>query len=143
MKTNDDYFADWESHIFGYGYGSGEEKIIPALRVFFDAIPDGESYDYRVLEQRLGPLAAWLLINTLAHAEIIEYGTSPRFAWLDPKGKALKAYLATKTDKQIFDYMAHYDNAHCYPDHCNCDGEECANPFWKSYTPRGRNSVPR
>lgn len=129
MKTNDDYFADWESHVFGYGYGTGEEYILPGLKLFMDYVPDDGSYHHDALEAALGPAAAWLFINILCHADVIEYGTSPRYAWLTPQGKALKAYLASKSAEELGAILSDYDS-YCYPDHCNCDGERCHNPFW-------------
>jgi hypothetical protein len=140
MKTPDDYFADWEASVFGFGYGSGEEHILPALKQFMDAAEaaGGGTYDYRELEASLGPVVTWLLINALCHADIIEYGSSPRFGWLTEHGAALKVYLAGRTLDQLADALSDYDE-HCYPNHCNCDLEECSNPFWRPIKPRGRN----
>lgn len=138
-KSNEDYFADWESHAFGFGYGSGEKHTIPAIKAFFELCPDGgaKAYDFRQLEDRLGATVAWLLINRFAQLGVLEYGSSPRFAWLTPHGKVLKAYI----DDRSADYLVklterNEDYAHCYPDACNC-GEKgydskrvCQNPFW-------------
>jgi hypothetical protein len=94
MKTTDDYFRDWESHFLGFGYGSGEEHVTPALKRFMElGQNDGGSYDHRELERELGPVVAWLLVNLLCHADAIEYGTSPRFGWLTPHGQRLREYI--------------------------------------------------
>jgi len=87
MKTEAEYFRDWESHVFGYGYGTGEAYVIPVLKTFLEHCNEGyykHSYQYDVLEKAVTAPVAWLLINTLCHADIIEYGTSPRYAWLTP-----------------------------------------------------------
>lgn len=31
-KTPAQYFCDWHSHVFPYGYGSGESYTMPALK---------------------------------------------------------------------------------------------------------------
>jgi hypothetical protein len=141
-KTIDQHFLDWESTVFGFGYGTGEEFTIPAIRTFFDACPMEGNYDHKLLEDRLTPTVAWLLINTFAHADIIEYGTSPRFGWLSATGKQLKEYLHGKSTRYLFKVYNERgdDYSECYPDHCNCDtanGRDvlpsaCGNPFWKA-----------
>lgn len=132
MKTLDDYFNDWESRVFGFGYGSGEEYIAAALKTFMEELKEGRSYDYRRLEERIGYTAAWLLINTLCHADIIEYGTSPRFGWLTKYGEALRDYTADKTGVELADVMMRTYEEQCYPDHCNCGlAQRCHNPFWR------------
>lgn len=132
MKTMDDYFHDWERTVFGYGYGSGEWHTIPSIIKFFQSIPmEGLGYDYEILESDLGGAVAWLLINTFCHADILEYGTSPRYGWITKKGKALRSYLKDKSTDDVFKVMFRdCDYIECYPNHCNCDGEKCNNPFW-------------
>jgi hypothetical protein len=137
-KTLDDYFADWEAHVFGYGYGTGEEHTIPALRHFFSSMPKSGCYDYQNLETTVGPEVAWLLINILCRADIIEYGSSPRFGWLTPQGKSLREFLEPHTvDELVAITRRDEDYAHCFPDGCNCGPEGydenriCQNPFWK------------
>lgn len=133
----DDYFYDWESEVFGFGYGTGEEYIIPELRKFIVNIPLTGTYDYRTLEIECGHTVAWLFINMLCHARIIEYGTSPRYGWLSKCGKRLKEYLEDKTPEQIFEVIDRdEDYRRCYPNACNCgengyeEGRVCQNPFW-------------
>lgn len=138
MKTMPQYFHDWECSAFGFGYGSGEEHTVPALRKFLELCSDGDaqhSYDYRNLELVLTPVVAWLLINKLCnhHIDMIEYGTSPRFAWLNPKGERLKAFMLSHTAEELVEMTNRPDDDYveCYPDHCNCDEEKCHNPFWE------------
>lgn len=131
------HFRDWEAHVFGYGYGSGETYTYPALKAFFAAI-DERTYDHHALCAAVTPVAAWLLINTLCHADIIEYGTSPRFGWLTPKGEKLKAYLDAHTIEELYEArrLSGDEFPECYPDACNCGpngwekGKRCYNPFW-------------
>lgn len=138
-KTLDDNFSDWEGHVFGFGYGSGEPHTIPALRAFLAAVPDSGCYDHRVLENVCGAAVAWLLINTLAHADIIEYGTSPRCGWLTEQGRALRSFVVANTVEHLVELANRGpDYSPCYPDACNCGptgyvkGLVCANPFWRS-----------
>lgn len=138
-KTEQEYFADWESHVFGYGYGSGEEHVIEALQNFMGSLTDGKStYDYRKLEVTLGATVTWLLINTLCEANIIEYGTSARFGWLTKQGENLKKYLSENMENPLISMGNDPDL--CLPTHCNCQEHydqkpRCDNPFW---VPHGR-----
>lgn len=137
-KTIEQNFADWESTAFGFGYGTGEEHILRALKAFFDAFGVDDrpnSSDYRRLEEAVTAPVAWLLINRLCQVDIIEYGSSPRFAWLTPEGEALREFMATKTVSELEEIVGSH-NEHCYPDACNCgpegydEGRLCYNPFW-------------
>ena len=144
-KTLDGYFADWESSAFGFGYGSGEEHVLPAIKTFFACIgvdrPEAHhGYDYKILERELTSPIAWLLINRFcAHdVDLINYGTSPRYGWLEDHGMRLKAYIDSKTVEELVEVVT--DQALredvCYPDACNCgpngfqEGVKCQNPFW-------------
>lgn len=130
MRANDQHFIDWECHALGYGYGTGEEFIIPALKRFMEmAPPCGGSYHHEALEAALGPAVAWLLINLLCRADIIEYGTSPRHGWLTRKGEALKAYLASKSTDELLAVIGDGESC-CFPDTCQCEGVNCPNPLW-------------
>src|SRR5262245_65375641 len=138
-KTLDDYFRDWEGEAFGYGYGTGEEHTLAALKQFFGLLEDGRSYHYRDLEAVMTPTVAWLMINALCKDGVVEYGTSPRNAWLDARGVRLKTYVDGKSLDELREII-HYDHdsyAHCYKDACNCgpDGYDkarvCPNPFWR------------
>jgi hypothetical protein len=139
-KTIEDYFRDWESYVFGYGYGSGEHHTIPPLRRFLELCDRGEGgggYDFKVLEAELGPATVWFLINILCHADVIEYGTSPRYGWLTRKGETLKDFVLTFSAGELIAFVTDgkYDNW-CYPNSCNCgpkgyeEGRVCQNPFW-------------
>lgn len=134
MKTLEQYFVDWETHIFGYGYGTGEAHVFRALKTFFDAIPDTGRYDYTVLEKAVTPSVTWLLINILIRDEKIEYGTSPRYGWLTKDGKALadfvKAHSIVELNNIIFNDSRMFN---CEPKLCQCDdGTNCTydNPFY-------------
>lgn len=135
-KTLDQHFIDWESDALGFGYGSGEPHIVPALKAFMAAIPDNgdgnTNYDYMVLERAVGPSVAWLLINLFGHADVIEYGTSPRFGWLTPHGAQLKRYIDERTADEILAVLNHDDEyVSCLRNYCNCgEATPCVNPFW-------------
>jgi hypothetical protein len=136
MKTIEDHFADWEAHIFGYGYGTGEPHILQPLHAFLKMCNEGAPltlYYHEKLESLLGCSTAWLLINTLCHADIIEYGTSPRCGWLTPNGVKLRNFMALKTLGELLEITRRDENYfHCAPDCCNCDDSDCRklNPFW-------------
>ena len=140
MKTIEDYFADWESSAFGYGYGTGEGWILPELKKFMWFVgrdPHPHAYDYEVFEEKLGGPIAWLLINALCKADAIEYGTSPRYGWLTENGVRLKAFIDGKTEDSLVDLCTTHTEEYtpCYPDVCNCglryvEGPVCPNPFW-------------
>lgn len=138
-KTIEQSFADWESSVFGFGYGTGEHHVIPALKKFFAAIGEEDSsrrYDYRKLEEAVTPTVAWLLINVLCRykVDMFEYGTSPRFGWLTEQGENMQAFLASKTEEELLNIDS--DDSGCCPDICNCgpdgyqEGIHCHNPFW-------------
>ncbi len=142
-RTLESYFVDWESHVFGFGYGTGEPHVLPALHAFFALCPppdaDSRGYDYRALEAALTPAVAWLLINALGHADVIEYGSSPRFAWLTEKGYRLRAFVLGKTPDELVALACEFDQEqpHCAPSYCNCgptgyeEGKKCRNPFYQ------------
>jgi len=153
-KTIEQYFIDWESHVFGYGYGTGEQYILPLVRQFLFLCPDTSNrervaardssiqdvnvYSYTKLESELGHAVAWMLINTFGHAGLIEYGSSPRFGWLTEEGRALRTFMLSKHPEELLELAVGCaaDYFHCTPSYCNCgpDGYEksrvCDNPFW-------------
>ena len=133
MKTIEENFTDWESDLFGFGYGTGEEHTLKALKDFLAAIPANGTYDYRALESAVTAPVAWLLINMLAGANVIEYGTSPRHGWLTKNGKALAEFVAARSVDQLYQLTSRDEEyVECYPDHCNCGDGDCrpTNAFW-------------
>ena len=132
MKDINGHFADWEGGVFGYGYGSGEPHVLQALQTFLREVePDGQ-YDYRKLETACTAPVAWLLINALVRANIIEYGSSPRFGWLTRQGKALRHFVCERPAEALEDAIARNTERGCYRDHCNCSDGDCRsdNVFW-------------
>lgn len=143
-KPIEHHFAEWEAATFGRGYGTGEPHVLAALKTFMAAIGtdhSDHSYDYTRLEETLTPTVAWLLINTLCRANVIEYGTSPRFGWLTDQGKALRDFVQAKSVDELLAYCNLDDLHHCAPHFCNCGPEGyskvklCFNPFWKNARP--------
>lgn len=131
-KSEEDYWADWESYVFGFGYGDGEAHIVPLLKRFFSAIPASGTYDYRILESLVGAEQTWLLINILCSADIFEYGSSSRFGWLTEYGVKLKAFIEKHSAEALIAMIQNrFDSFKCDPNICNCDGEKrCVSPFW-------------
>lgn len=141
VKTKDDSFRDWEGHVFGFGYGTGEQYTLAVLKAFLGAISE-RPYDYTVLEVAVTPATAWLLINALCKVDILEYGTSPRFGWLTSTGERLKAYVDARTAEDLYEIVCGpepKDSIRCYPNACNCgpkgyqEGVHCENPFWENH----------
>jgi hypothetical protein len=136
-KTIEDYFRDWETSAFGFGYGSGEPHIIPALKTFLSSYPGNDLYDYEDLDAAITPTVTWLLINVLCRQRIIEYGTSPRYGWLTPQGRDLKEFVDKHSVEELLNILDRADRVICYPDACNCapegykSGVKCKNPFWQ------------
>jgi hypothetical protein len=137
VKSPDDSFADWEGHVFGFGYGTGEPHTLLALKQFLELCPDQGAYDYRVIEDHLGAAVTWLMISILCRADVLEYGSSPRYAWLTKEGLALKSYVESKSVDDLVNTACRDENyIACYPDACNCgpdgyeEGRVCLNPFW-------------
>lgn len=132
IRLTDKHFIDWEGDVFGYGYGSGEEHILRVLAKFFANLDDDRSYDYRVMESKIGTEQFWLLINVLCHSDIIDYGTSARYGWITVKGEILRDYLATKTLDELCEilYWRPIDYVECFRDICQCE-IPCNNPLFK------------
>lgn len=144
MKTIEENFRDWEANAIGYGYGTGEPYTLAALKAFMEAIGDDRgpySYEFEKLESACRRDTAWLLISLLCKADIIEYGTSPRYGWLTAEGMALCDFVRSKTVDELVEVCCHYDEgySHCYPGTCNCgpdgyeQGKKCHNPFWAGH----------
>lgn len=133
-KSIENYFTDWESYTFGYGYGTGEYYTVRALMDFLSLCNNETGgYDYQALEKAMSGVAVWLLINILCGARIIEFGTSPRYGWLTPEGRALKTFINSRTADELYELTSvNQDYTHCFPDHCNCFEEKCSNPFWEA-----------
>ena len=150
----DKHFVAWYDNTFGNGCRSGEEHIIRALKEFFYSLVIADlcpvNYDKQgplyyhsfALEERLGPLAAWLLIEVLANSDLIDWGarsgngfiwgTSSRNGFITPKGVILRDYLATKTSEELYSLVTDWtaEEEYCFPDRCQCE-TPCNNPLWK------------
>jgi hypothetical protein len=137
-KTEDDYFRDWFSSAFPYGYGTGDEFFIKALKDVFDYMKSNEDkYHYEDLEEMFSPAFAWFIINKLCELHIFEYGTSPRFAWIghSPKIRRIYHFIVEKSNEELMaiidspeDYIECY---HHYCNHTNLEDKGCLlNPFF-------------
>jgi len=129
----DKHFIDWEHEVFGFGYGTGEQHTLGALKSFIEYCNEGEykhAYDYERIEKALTPAVAWLMINILCKADILDYGTSPRYGWLSEKGEILKTYVEMRSADELYNLTSvDQDYHHCYKDHCNCESP-CDNPLF-------------
>jgi len=118
MEKEELQFIDWERRVFGAGYGSGELPILKAVKVFFDLLEDGRSYNYEKLEKELGDTVTWLLINAFDKGSVIEWGTSARFGWITSCGKYVRDFIKGKTPEELYEIvMADCDTL------CMCDGD--------------------
>ena len=135
MKSDEEYFCDWENEVFGLGYGTGDVHTLTALKTFFEVVPSEGPYDYTVIENDITPAAAWLLINILMRTDTLEYGTSTRFGWLTDEGRRMKEFLASKTVDELYE-ITQTGAIPCSSTGCNCgpngyeEGRVCQNPFW-------------
>jgi len=142
-KTIDKYFSDWERDAFGFGYGSGEIYVMQALKDMSELLEWNESgddytYDYRILEEKLGPTVAWLLINRLCRTDSIGYGSSPRFGFFYGKGKNLINFIKSHSAEELEEISTSRDGSvrnTCFGEYCSCTGvqieQKCKfNPFW-------------
>lgn len=129
------HFIDWESDVFGFGYGSGERHVMTVLKRFFYSLIDGRGYYYKDMYDVLGAQQFWLLINALGHADIIEYGTSPRAGWLTEKGEYLRDFIEEKSVEQLCDIICSRPDflgyTLCFRDLCQCE-VPCNNPLFAS-----------
>lgn len=149
-KTLKEHFIDWENSAFGYGYGTGEEHTIPALRQFLAlcTAKDGRtshSYDHGEVEAVMTAPLAWMMINLLCTQDIIEYGSSPRYGWLTKEGDRLREFVLDHTVDELLTMVttrpipSNGDDEYCecYPNACNCGTtgydprRKCDNPFWR------------
>ena len=110
-------FIDWESRVFGAGYGSGELPILKSLKVFFESF-DGNNYDFQVLENKLGDTVTWLLINSLSKHDVIEWGTSARYGWIAPCGEFVRDFIKNKSPEELYEILMTNEDSICL-----CDGE--------------------
>lgn len=143
MKPIKESFTDWENYVFGFGYGTGEQFTLHALKTFLALCPPEKSYDHTELEAALGGPVTWLMINELCRVNILEYGTSPRHAWLTKPGQRLKEFVGAMSLEQLV-LLTHHpvDYFVCSPRSCNCgpNGYDknriCLNPFWTENFPK-------
>jgi len=131
MKTLEQHFCDWECSAFGFGYGTGEEHVIGALKSFFELCNKGDglrAYDHKDIEKELSPATAWLLINKLCSLDAIEYGTSPRYAWLTKKGERLKEFFGKHSTEELLNIL--WENFETCGDSSPKEDNPPTNPFW-------------
>jgi hypothetical protein len=111
-------FKQWEGRVFGAGYGSGELPIMKAIKTFFDSLEDRRSYNFQVLEAKMGDTVTWLLINALDKGNQIEWGTSARFGWITSCGENVRDFIADKSAEELYEILMSDENN----DYCECDG---------------------
>lgn len=111
-------FRDWESRVFGVGYGNGELPILKVVKKIFDLLEKEicGTYDYRVLEENFGETVTWLLITTLAKGNVIEWSTSTRFGWLTSCGEHVRDFIKDKTVEELCEIVESDEII------CVCDG---------------------
>lgn len=148
MKVTDKHFREWEQDAFGYGYGTGEQYILPALHAFFTLLDDRHAYTAETLEQQLGGPVAWFLLNVLCKTDIVDYSISPRYGWLTLQGARLCDYVLSKTPAALYAVVTQdvpEDVPLCSRFFCNCeDGpalQGCRhNPLFHATVPTPRAS---
>jgi len=108
-------FCEWETEVFGYGYGTGEEHTFTALKGFIETLETEYaggneliSYDFRKIEAKLGQQVTWLLLTILLHHGVLEYGTSSRFGWVTPEGKEVINFVRNKSVEELCNIKDEY-----------------------------------
>jgi hypothetical protein len=86
-------FCTWYGDTLGYGYGTGDVHFCHALVTFLRHCRETGSYTYTTMQDALGEAAFWFFLNTLCHAGLVDYGTSPRYGWLSEEGKRLADFV--------------------------------------------------
>lgn len=99
-KTLDAKFCQLCGELKWPAYG-GDESLYFALKKFLDAIPNGDHYNCRELEQAVGCSTAWMLIYAFVDRHWIAYGVSPREGWLEHDGLFLKRYASPRTAEDM------------------------------------------
>jgi len=72
------------------------------------------------MEEKLGDIVAWLIINAFASSNVIDYGTSARYGWLTSCGEFVRDFIKDKTAEELYDILM--EDGHENPI-CECDGE--------------------
>lgn len=87
----------------GYGYGTGEYVIVPLIKKFLTLCKANDyKYDHSEIEKKLGQAITWFLINGLCKLDVIEYGTSPRFAWISGDKEDLVHAIVKSSDDELY-----------------------------------------
>jgi hypothetical protein len=102
LSTDELGFIEFEHRVFGYG---GEPHVLRALKSFCEVAPLHSFYDSEIVEHALTPPVAWLLINTLSHADMIERGTSMRIRFTD-KGVFLAEFVRARSVESLVALIA-------------------------------------
>lgn len=122
VKSDDEVFKDWFNDTYGYGYGTGEKPILTAIMIFLGNCSSNENhiYSYDEIEKVIGKAATWMLISVFCKQDLVDYGTSPRFAWLTEKGKWLLNYLKGKSLQYLYSLVMYNSFSECSSEYCNC-----------------------
>jgi hypothetical protein len=109
--TNQEFYNWYQSH-YSHGYGTGEVHIVWSLKRFVEAIPLDEAYNYEDIEAKVGPVVAWMFIDVFCQDNLLEYGSSPRYAWLTESGVDLAQFVRSKDATELYDIVTRApDNA--------------------------------
>lgn len=76
-------------------YGELEYYLDEYLPKFFSVEVKDVGFDEK---HPMNNLEFWFTVSWLVRMDCLEYGTSPRGAWLTEKGKALKQYVLSTKD---------------------------------------------
>ena len=77
------FYTFWHDELHGNCYGN-EHPLLYAFKIFFDTLIDDQRYDYRELSKAYGDeRLCWSIITHLHQLDLIEWGTSIRFGFLN------------------------------------------------------------
>lgn len=95
-------FQSLYSEQLGWGNYGSEQALCVSLKDFLDSIPLDCGYDHELLATKVGAAFAWSLIYQFVALGWINYGTSPRYGWLEGDGVWLKAFVATRSADDLY-----------------------------------------
>ena len=68
-----------------------------------------------VINEMIERYGFWTMISFLNNADMVEYGTSPRTAWLTDKGKRLHAFISSKSLDELEELLqVDYQDRYAY-----------------------------
>lgn len=112
----------WEALQFVYCYGTCERALIETIKKAFATFGPTRcqagfksyQYNYQKIEEAIGEVPCWFLICALCGAEFANYGTSPRYGWLERGGIEFFKYITTYSIEDLYKAVTDTDTDSIY-----------------------------